>query len=117
MPYKLPEARKARMKAYAKENREKLRESEYKYRQSLRAEMILAYGRDCKHCGESNPLVLVLDHIFDNAQDDRKKNGHNGGYHMYRQLKAKGWPQGELQLLCHNCNFIKEYKRRNAQRI
>lgn len=101
------------MRAYGKENREKLRAAEHRYRQNLRAEMILAYGRNCKHCGESDPLVLVLDHINDDGQEDRKANNHNGGYQFYRQLKAKGWPD-HVQLLCHNCNFRKEYRRRNA---
>ena len=110
----------ARKRQYSREwqkaNRDKLRITEANYRQNLKIEMILAYGRTCKHCGEDDPLVLVLDHIFDNAQEDRKANKHHGGYRMYAQLKKKGWPKDQHQLLCQNCNFRKELIKRNAQR-
>lgn len=102
-------------KIWAKRNKEKCRAAELRHRQNLRLEMILAYGRVCQDCGESDPLVLVLDHIHDDAQQDRSENNHWGGFSMYRRLKAKGWPKDRHQLLCHNCNFRKEYRRRSAK--
>jgi len=74
--------------------------------------MINAYGGKCQQCDESDPIVLVLDHINDDSKKDREINKHNGGYKMYLHLRRNGWPKGQHQLMCHNCNFRKEYKRR-----
>lgn len=71
-----------------------------------------AYGGACLHCGESDVIVLVLDHINDDGKVDRKENSHNGGYKLYLKLRKKDYPQGKYQVLCHNCNFRKEYLRR-----
>jgi hypothetical protein len=95
--------------------RELKRQREIKYRLNLRLEMVAAYGGMCQKCKISDPIVLVLDHILDNAQEDRRLNGHNGGYVMYRKLKEKGWPKDQHQLLCNNCNYRKEHKRRYAK--
>jgi hypothetical protein len=82
------------------------------YRERLKLEAIEAYGGCCKHCGEKDPIVLVLDHVADDAKIDRAENNHSGGYKMYMRLRQMGWPQGRYQVLCHNCNFRKEYRRR-----
>ena len=85
------------------------------HRDRIRQEMVKAFGGKCSHCGESDPVVLVLDHINDNAKEDRKQNHHTGGYGFYMLLKSRSWPTAGLQLLCHNCNYRKEFfRRRNA---
>jgi hypothetical protein len=104
-----------RKRQWSLDNKDKCRKYELKYRQNLRAEMILAYGKTCQDCGEGDPLVLVLDHINDDAKQERKENNHCGGFHMYSKLKKLGWPKDRHQLLCHNCNFRKEYRRRSAK--
>lgn len=81
-------------------------------RAELRKAMVEAYGGQCKLCGETDILVLVLDHINDDGSEDRKKNGHKGGAPFYARLKKQGWPSESLQLLCCNCNARKEMKRR-----
>lgn len=83
----------------------------------IRLEMVAAYGGKCCQCGEDDPIVLVLDHIGDDAKADRRANGHKGGWMMYQKLKKRGWPKDVHQLLCQNCNFRKEYKRRRAYAV
>jgi hypothetical protein len=96
-------------------NKDKTAKYLSEYREKIRLEMIEAYGGKCQKCGESDPIVLVLDHINDNAAQEKARNKHNGGYKMYFFLRRNGWPKDEHQLMCHNCNFRKEYiRRKNA---
>lgn len=82
-------------------------------RDKVRAEMIAAYGGVCAHCGEPDPIVLALDHIANDGALDRKQARHmHHGHNLYRRLRREGWPKGKYQLLCHNCNYRKEYMRR-----
>jgi hypothetical protein len=84
-----------------------------KYNKSLREEMIQAYGGCCVRCGETDCVVLVLDHINDDGKV--KRTLHNGAQSEVRYLRKQGWPKGEHQLLCYNCNARKEYARRQTQ--
>jgi hypothetical protein len=79
-------------------------------RDKVRAEMVAAYGGICAHCGEPDPIVLSLDHIADDGVADHKR--HHNGHRLYRQLRRDGWPKEKFQLLCHNCNYRKEYMKR-----
>lgn len=100
-------------KTYFQENKGSQYPREKKYRDKLRCDMVEAYGSKCVRCGESDSVVLVLDHIDDDGFADRIVNNHKGGYRMYAGLKRQGWPKDKHQLLCHNCNYRKEYYRRN----
>lgn len=81
------------------------------YRDKLKQEMVRQFGGVCLSCGEEDYIVLVLDHIYDDGCIDRKQ-GLEGGHKLYQRLKKAGWPKDRHQLLCHNCNFRKEYRRR-----
>jgi hypothetical protein len=87
-----------------------------KWTDEIRLEMVAAYGGKCLKCGESDPIVLLLDHINDDAKLDKKQHGHHGGWMMYRRLRKLGWPKDRYQLLCHNCNYRKELERRKRKR-
>lgn len=88
------------------------------YRDNIKQYTINAYGGKCVECGESDFIVLVLDHINDDAQQDRLENNHKGGFKLYQYLRRNGYPKGRYQVLCHNCNFRKEYwRRKNAKQI
>lgn len=82
------------------------------WREKLKKETVEAYGGHCRDCGETDFIVLNLDHIENDSQYDRKLHNHRGGYRLYAQLKRHNWPRQGYQLLCCNCNFRKEYRRR-----
>lgn len=104
---------------YFAERRERFAHYAAKTRDNLRNETFEAYGGKCKHCGESDPIVLCIDHIFDDAAVEIELYGANarGGTKQYGRLKKAGWPQDRFQLLCYNCNAKKENKRRRNKMI
>lgn len=107
-----PEEKKKRLSDYYQKNKDRFSVYLSGYREKVRLEMIDAYGGKCSRCGIDDHEVLVLDHINDDAKKDRSENNHNGGYKMYMFLRKLDWPKESHQLLCHNCNFKKEYARR-----
>lgn len=111
--------RKITMSRYNKENKNKVYFKNALYRDKLRAEMIEAFGGKCLHCGEVDPIVLVLDHINDDPGPEYAECGTSarGGYWLYRKLKEQGWPKDRFQLLCCNCNMRKEHYRRRDQMV
>lgn len=76
------------------------------YRARIRAEMIAAYGGQCKCCGEKEPSFLQLDHVENDGYLERKI--HKTSTKICAALKRRGWPKGRYQLLCANCNFSKQ---------
>lgn len=111
-PYRyLP--RNQRPNAWSKRHKKQANQSISQRNEDIRLEMITAYGGKCVHCNITNPIVLVLDHIHDDGNLERKNRP--GGVSFYRFLKKIDWPQDRLQLLCHNCNFQKEYIRKKRK--
>lgn len=84
-------------------------------RKSIRKEMINAYGGKCVSCGIENPVVLDIDHI-NNDGGKHRKNGM-WGWRLYRWLRKNKYPKDNYQLLCKNCNWIKEIERRKLHEI
>lgn len=81
-----------------------------KKRQEYRAKVIEGYGSKCCVCGVDDIRVLALDHVNDNgAQERREWRGKMDFF--YEKIIKSGFPP-EYQLLCANCNAIKEYERR-----
>jgi hypothetical protein len=72
---------------------------------TLRRMMLLAYGRVCACCGESQREFLALDHI-----DGIRPPGFEGlgGLKLYTKLRQMKWPKG-FRVLCHNCNSALGY--------
>lgn len=72
--------------------------------QSLKDEVMQAYGGECKCCGEKNTAFLSIDHVHDDGATHRKTISPSV---FYRWLKKNGFPQDDFQCLCFNCNFAK----------
>lgn len=105
------ESRREYTKEWYQKNKNKQRIYYSEYRDKIKVEMITAYGGKCLHCGESDPIVLSIDHIFNDGHVD-KKAGIEGGFKLYQKLKRLNWPKDRYQLLCFNCNYRKEHVRR-----
>jgi hypothetical protein len=71
----------------------------------IKREVIDAYGGHCTCCGEENVEFLTLDHIYNDGSTHRKTVCSGSGF--YIKLKNSGFPQGQLQVLCFNCNMAK----------
>lgn len=84
----------------------RLSKSAPKYRQSIRQQMINAYGDACACCGETEPHFLAVDHINNDGAAHRRAGGYTGTA-MYLWLRRNGFPKDRFQLLCHNCNVAK----------
>lgn len=86
-------------------NKERTYDSYY----HLKDEVYHAYGGYvCRCCGESNPLFLTLDHIYNDGAKHRReiRNRSTGTWTMYGWLKANNYPS-IMQVLCYNCNMGK----------
>jgi len=119
------EKRRKWNRAWIANNRDRYNAAKYNYRDRCRTEGLKHYSdgtMKCKLCGFDNPDALCLDHINDDGKEHRDKmkvnyrNSPASGTTIYEALKREGYPPG-LQVLCHNCNWLKEVSRRRAVRI
>lgn len=103
-------------KAYVANNKDKIREKRegrrefYVRRQkasrlNLKLQVLSRYGGRCVCCGETNMHFLSIDHINGNGKAHRKEINHLGTF--YHWLRKNGFPQGNYQALCFNCNLGK----------
>jgi 5-methylcytosine-specific restriction endonuclease McrA len=70
----------------------------------LRQEVLERFGAKCAICGYDGDIrALEIDHINNNGNIERKKMRHS------EILKRALEHSEEYQLLCANCNRIKEY--------
>lgn len=106
-------------------NRERYNASKYAYRDRIKVEALLRYSNGtlrCVRCGFGNQDALCLDHIHDDGAQWRKdsrvscRGSEGAGTNTYEVLKREGWPEG-LQVLCANCNLIKEMERKRSVRM
>ena len=83
-------------------------------RWQLRVERVTAYGGKCRICGESRIEFLCIDHINGGGSQHRRSFNNNNDK-FYRWLESQGYPRDEYQLLCSNCNALKEMYVRESQ--
>ncbi len=84
-----------------------------RYWAEQRHEAIMAYGGyRCACCGETEPMFLSIDHIFNDGAEHRRSlgyddgNGKGGSSATISWLKRNNYPAG-FQVLCMNCNMGK----------
>lgn len=101
---------KQKIKARKQSNAYKIYDSKYKKAKRLqyRIDVLEMYGSKCICCGEANFFFLTLDHINNDGYSDFR----GGGVTLYEQLVKSGIIDDRLQILCHNCNAVKELNRR-----
>jgi len=68
--------------------------------------------RKCQKCGIDDLRVLNFDHIY----DDGKYDHPNKGNHWWKKYaEDPELTRKKLQVLCYNCNFIKEIERKKIK--
>ncbi len=87
-----------------------------KYRLNLRKKVLSFYSPklECVSCGFNDERALVVDHVENNGMIHKKtinKSGHVSPAQVYADIIKNKYPLG-YQVLCWNCNYIKEYERR-----
>lgn len=75
--------------------------------------LIEAMGGKCVRCGFSDKRALCIDHINGGGTQERNQFGHNT--QKYYVFILDNLPSGKYQLLCANCNAIKEYEERERK--
>ena len=80
-------------------------------RRDLRSRLLEAYGGRCVACGESDPDVLLIDHVNDDGHEHRRSMRNQ---QVYTDLERRGYPD-EVQLLCGNCSLRKDRRRSTGE--
>jgi hypothetical protein len=115
--FKHKSERQEYFKKYKEENKEKVKAWSRGRAQMIRCEVKKYLGGKCVCCGEREPEFLTIDHVRNDAADDRKrfkKTAHDRSISVYvyeeiyrairNQLSMERW-----QLLCFNCNSSKHF--------
>jgi hypothetical protein len=66
-------------------------------------------GKKCVACGFTDERALTFDHIYDDGYLDRA--GSPGSTKLLKYVKNPTLAKERLQVLCFNCNLIKERER------
>lgn len=83
----------------------------------LKREVFDALGNKCVVCGEHRIEFLTLDHVNNDGNEHRRSltgNSRAGNSPMvYRDVRKQGYPKDKFQLLCYNCNNVKQTHKYN----
>jgi hypothetical protein len=87
-------------------NRARRRITERAYRWRLRNRIVEKYGSRCSRCGFTDQRTLQIDHVHGGGSQQRAATNY-----VARSLEILRDTEGNFQLLCANCNWIKRYER------
>jgi hypothetical protein len=77
-----------------------------RYRLSIKLETFEAYGGcRCDWCDVSDPVVLTIDHIYQDGAAQHRAGQPRGGTALCLWLKRHGYPPG-YRVLCFNHNIM-----------
>jgi hypothetical protein len=77
------------------------------YRRQLRTRVLAKYGDKCAKCSFDDKRALELDHIEGRGKAERRATSHDRSTWLLEALRI----DGKYQLLCANCNRIKQWER------
>lgn len=106
--YNNREKRNAYQRKYYQQNSERLKANQRSYYRDLKDAAYERYGGyRCACCGETEPQFLCLDHIKGGGTKHLKSIG--GADRLLLWLRDQNYPEGLLQVLCHNCNASRRF--------
>lgn len=108
------EKRADRIKAaheYYKKNQVRLNRYSNQWRENKRKNIIDELGGKCRACGETDQIVLDIDHINDDGAKERRETKRKN---IVDIISANPESLHKYQVLCKNCNWRKEYNRRKS---
>lgn len=114
-PERLAESRKNFRLRHRPRLRKENRERERQRRENTKASLIAAVGGKCQGCGFADVRALHIDHVHDDGHLEVKTfrlNTVKYQRHVLAMLSS-----GKYQILCANCNHIKEWDRRRRSRL
>lgn len=106
-------------KRYRENHREKTRregrERERIRRERTKSDLLNAAGGKCAVCGFSDTRALHIDHVQNDGATEEKRFRLNSV--KYQRYVMGALHLGKYQILCANCNHIKEWEKRRANRL
>lgn len=101
------EKNRERCKKYRNKNPQKLNQYQRNYIVKLKMKVFEKLGNKCVRCGITDIRVLQIDHVHGHGNKDRIGLNRSQFYY-YRKVLAD--TEGNYQILCANCNWIKKYE-------
>lgn len=109
------DANKKKIKEYWRKHREangeRLRAEDRVNRARVYQAILQGLGNKCLRCGFSDERALQIDHVNNNGYQHRRE--YHGPTRAYYKNILENIASGEYQLLCANCNWIKQYEKRD----
>jgi hypothetical protein len=89
---------------------QKVKTRYFKKHRELKQKVFEKLGNKCNVCNEKDSIVFQIDHINNDGAKDRKVFKNISAFYTY--ILNNNPP---VQILCCNCNWRKEYYRRNGE--